>query len=153
VAIDRDAGCVGRIWRHAQREGLNVLPLVIDFARPSAAMGWRNQECPGFLERARGQFDTVLMLAVLHHLLVTDRVPLDAVIELAAELTTDALVIEFIGPQDEMFRRLARGRDALHAGLNSGSFEAACRRQFQIVRQTRLGNSHRWLYFLRRLSR
>jgi len=152
VAIDRDAACVGRIWQRARAEKLSMLPLVIDFSRPSAALGWRNQECPAFLDRARGQFDAVLMLAVLHHLLVTERVPLDDVLDLAAELTRDALVIEFVAPQDEMFRRLARGRDGLHATLDAAAFEAACRRRFRIVRQARLGNSNRILYLLRKCA-
>ena len=152
VAIDQDAACIGRIWQRARAEMLNILPLVLDLSRPSAALGWRNEECPAFLDRARGHFDAVLMLAVLHHLLVTERVPLDAVLDLAAELTRDALVIEFVAPQDEMFRRLARGRDDLHANLDAAAFEASCRRRFRIVRQARLGNSHRILYLLRKCA-
>jgi len=150
VAIDQDAACVGRIWQRAREENLNILPLVVDLSRPSPALGWRNQECPSFLDRARGQFDAVLMLAVLHHLLVTERIPLVDVLELAAELTRDALIIEFVAPQDEMFRRLARGRDDLHANLDAAAFEAACCRRFQIIRRARLGNSHRTLYLLRK---
>ncbi len=150
VAVDLDAACVGRIWQRARAESLDILPLVVDLGRPSPALGWRNQECPSFLDRARGRFDAVLMLAVLHHLLVTERVPLDDVIDLAAELTRDALIIEFVAPQDEMFRRLARGRDDLFVKLDAAAFAASARRRFHIVRQSRLGNANRTLYLLRK---
>ena len=150
VAVDFDTACVGRIWQRARAESLDILPLVVDLGRPSPALGWRNQECPSFLDRARGRFDAVLMLAVLHHLLVTERVPVDDVIDLAAEMTRDALIIEFVAPQDEMFRRLARGRDNLYANLDSTAFEGSARRHFHIVRQSRLGNGSRTLYLLRK---
>jgi len=74
------------------------------FVSSEPAEGWRNRECASFLERATGAFDMGLMLAVLHHLLVTERIPLDEVLDLAAELTTDLLIIEFVPPDDEMFQ-------------------------------------------------
>jgi hypothetical protein len=62
---------------------------------------------------------------VLHHLLVTERVPLREILDLAAELTRQWLVIEFIAPEDEMFKMIARGRNALYSGLIKDKFEAA----------------------------
>jgi hypothetical protein len=88
------------------------------------------------------------MLAVLHHLLVTERIPVEEVFELAANMTTRWLVIEFVSPQDEMFKTLARGRDHLHAGFTRASFEAACQRLFRIVRSEQLPGTDRWMYLL-----
>jgi hypothetical protein len=128
------------------------LPLVVNIAQPSPATGWENHECPSFLERARGQFDAVLMLAVLHHLMVTDRVPLDSILDLAADLTRDWLLIEFIAPADPMFRRIVRGREELHADLDRARFELAAQRRFRIVRSQALPGSERTLYLLRRAA-
>jgi SAM-dependent methyltransferase len=150
VAIDVDPACVGAIWRRAKQQKLNILPLVIDLARPSPALGWRNRECPAFLARAAGASDGVLMLAVVHHLLVTERVPLAQILALAAELTTSWLVIEFVSPADEMFRGLTRGRGHLHADLNEAAFEAACAQHFEVVRSLALPGTHRRLYGLKR---
>ncbi len=149
VAIDQDPVVVGETWRMACAGGLDILPLVVNLAHPSPSLGWRNQECRSFLERAQGSFDAVFMLAVLHHLLVTERIPLDAVLDLAAELTTDLLVIEFVGNEDPMFRRLLRGREELHRDVNRESFEASCLARFAILRSQSV-NGTRWLYLLRR---
>ncbi len=53
------------------------MPLVVDLTRPTPGMGWLNGETPSFLDRACGSFDAVMMLATIHHMLVTERVPLD----------------------------------------------------------------------------
>lgn len=148
VAMDSDPVVVGQVWRQARAEALDILPLVVNLTRPSPAIGWRNQECPAFLDRARGAFDTVLMLAVVHHMLVSERIPLPEIIDLAAELTTRFLVIEFVAPDDPMFRRITRGRDDLFRGLTRELFEATCRRHFELVRSQHLDQTSRWLYLL-----
>lgn len=148
VSIDTDPVVVGKLWRRARREELDILPLVANLSAPTPAMGWRNRECPSFLERTRGRFDCVLMLAVIHHLLITERVPLPEILDLAAELTTDLCVMEFIGTGDSMFKRLVRGREHLYAELTAPAFEAACRRRFDIVRTQHVEGTERWLYLL-----
>ncbi len=152
VAIDYDPAVVGAVWRQARSEGLNVLPLVVNLTRPSPGVGWCNRECPSFLDRTRGAFDGILMLAVVHHMLVTERVPLPDIIDMAAELTNGWALIEFVAPEDSMFRRLTRGRENLHADLNVSVFEAQCLRRFHVVRTQHLEGTHRWLYLLRRAA-
>jgi hypothetical protein len=97
-----------------------------------------------------GGFDMVFMLAVIHHILVTERVPLNEIVDQAAELTTDFLLIEFVGPDDSMFRRLTRGREELHRNLTPELFETSCRRHFDIVRSQHVEATSRWLYWMRR---
>jgi hypothetical protein len=150
VAIDYDPVVLGPLWRQARHEKLDILPLVVNLTHPTPGTGWRNRECPSFLDRARGHFDAVLMLAVIHHVLVTDRVPLADILELAAELTKDILIVEFIDPSDSMFQRLTRGREELHKGLNNQYFEDLCSERFSIVRTQHIESSSRWLYLLRK---
>src|SRR5262249_44690051 len=98
VAIDSDALVGGTLWNEARTRKADILPLVIDISRPTPALGWLNRESPGFLDRACGSFDCVLMLAVLHHLLIRERVPLPEIFDLAGRLTTDRLIIEYVAP-------------------------------------------------------
>jgi SAM-dependent methyltransferase len=150
VAVDLDPVCVGAIWRRAREQNLNILPLVVNLARPSPALGWRNGECPSFLDRATGAFDSVLMLALVHHLLVTERIPLEEILRLAAELTNSLLIIEFIAPEDRMFQRLTRGRAHLHAALDVTVFEKVSATHFEIVKSLALPDTQRRLYCLKR---
>jgi SAM-dependent methyltransferase len=150
VAIDQDPAVAGDLWREAQTRSLKILPLVIDLTRPSPAVGWRNREQRSFLDRARHAFDAVMMLAVAHHMLVTERIPLGELLNLAAELTNDLLIIEFVAPDDPMFLRLTRGRDHLFAGLTNEGFRAACLERFHLIRSRQLGRARRWIYLLRK---
>ncbi len=150
VAIDSDPVVTGSIWRRAAAENLNVLPLVVDFTRPTPAVGWRNRECASFLDRAAGNFDLVMMLAVAHHILVTERIPLEDLLALADELSREYVLIEFVAPADPMFQRIVRGRDELYAHFSPEWFEAAARSRFELVRSARIDGLHRWLYLFRR---
>jgi SAM-dependent methyltransferase len=163
VAIDTDPAVVGSIWRQASKEKLDVLPLVVDLTRPTPATGWRNQECLSFLERAGvapgleragvgsgGGFDMVAMLAVMHHILVTERIPMEELLDLADQLTRRDLLIEFVGPEDPMFRRIVRGRDRLYSNITRESFESAARARFELLRSEQIDGLHRWLYLYRR---
>ena len=150
VALDLDPVVVGNVWRRARAENLDILPLVMNIAHPIPATGWLNAEYASFLDRAAGSFDLVMMLAVLHHLLVTDRIPLIEILNLAAELTRRDLIIEYVSKDDPLFRRLTRGRDALHESFTQESFEAACRQRFIIVEKQPVKGDLRWLYLLRK---
>jgi SAM-dependent methyltransferase len=150
VAIDLDPVVVGRLWRHAVDDQLDILPLVQNLALPSPATGWWNRECPAFVDRAAGRFDLLLMLAVVHHLLVTDRIPLDQIVAMAAHLTIRDVVVEYVGPDDSMFRRIARGREHLHAGLTPTAFEAAWSRHFRLIDRQGVGDTGRVLYWFER---
>jgi SAM-dependent methyltransferase len=150
VSIDYDPVVVGRVWSMASSEKLDILPLMVNLARPTPSLGWRNLENESFLERARGAFDAVLMLAVIHHMLVSERIPLPEIMRLASELTKDLLVVEFVGTQDPMFKRIARGRDYLHVDLTEEYFENVARQYFEIIRAEKLGDTHRRIYMMRR---
>ena len=89
------------------------------------------------------------MLALLHHLVVNERVPLAAILQLAADLTTRWAVVEYIDPRDPNFQHIARGRDALHRDLTQENFESAAGRWFQIADAAAIGDTRR-IYLLRK---
>jgi SAM-dependent methyltransferase len=150
VAIDQDAVVVGRLWSEASEQKLDILPLVVDITRPTAGLGWRNRETRGFLDRALGHFDCVFMLALIHHMLVTERIPLSEILQLAWEITRDRLLIEWIDPADSMFHLLTRGNASLYEYLTRELFEKLSAKFFSIERSQELGTGGRWLYELRR---
>jgi len=69
---------------------------------------------------------------------------------LAAELTSNLLIIEFVAPEDAMFRRLVRGREDLYRGLNAAVFEDAFRQRFEIIRWQEVEGRARRLYLMRK---
>jgi hypothetical protein len=148
VSVDYDPVVIGNLWRAAKEKKASVLPLVVNLGRPSPALGWANGECRSFLDRATGAFDAVLMLALIHHLLVSERVPLPQIFEMARRLTKKWLIVEYVGPSDSMFVRVTRGRGHLHEDYNQQAFEATAQRYFRIVRSEEVTGSDRRLYLM-----
>jgi SAM-dependent methyltransferase len=152
VAIDNDPASIDLTWSRARSEDLDVLPLVVDLARPTPGMGWGNMECPSFLERAEGGFDLVLMLAVIHHLGVTERVPLAHVLEVASRLSRKHILIEHVGENDPLYRRLLRGRQDQQEPATREHFEAQVEARFRMLETRPLPGTSRTLYLLERLE-
>jgi 2-polyprenyl-3-methyl-5-hydroxy-6-metoxy-1,4-benzoquinol methylase len=152
LSMDFDAKSVDAIWHQANEEGLNILPLMQNIADPSPAMGWRNHETKSFLERASGNFDLVMMLAVIHHLMLTNGIPLEEVVDLASELSRDYCIIEYVGAEDPMRQRLRRGRAEIDNSITRERFEAACSKKFVIEKSENVTGSDRVLYLLKKVS-
>jgi len=140
VAWDSDVAATERACLEALQTGADVTPLVADFARPTPAAGWNNQETLSLLDRSRQRFDMVMMLAVLHHLLARDQIPMEEVAKLARELTHGWLLVEWVGPQDNKFQELSNGRDSLFKDLTEERFLACFSRYFVPVRRSVLEN-------------
>lgn len=150
ISIDQDAIVVGKVWQMAEKENLDILPLVVDISRPTPAIGWGNAESASFLSRIKGKMDGVMMLAVIHHLLVSERIPLSQIIELLAEITKNIVIIEFVPPDDPMFRQIARGRDHLFEDLTEQVFREVCQKHFKILRSEKLADSNRQMFILQK---
>ncbi len=146
VSIDSDESSVGQVWRKGNRK---ILPLRVNVCRPTPSVGWRNNECSSFLDRARGHFDLLLLLAVIHHMLVSERVPLVEIASLCAELTKDAVIIEYVDPQDQMFQKILHGRQSLHADLTVEQFRTVFAKYFRIEKEETLMPT-RTLFLLRK---
>jgi SAM-dependent methyltransferase len=140
VAWDTDISATDHAWRSVSRDGADVLPIVADFARPTPAAGWNNAETLSLLDRSRGRFDLVIMLAVLHHLLVRDQIPMEYIAKLTREMTQRWLLVEWVGAKDAKFQEMSNGRDSLYGNLNEHQFSSCFSGYFLPVRRTVLNN-------------
>ncbi len=150
LALDLDSVSIGNVFNLANKDGLDILPLNVDITRPSPGTGWRNEENPSFLDRVYGKFDFVLMLAVIHHMMVSERIPLEEIVRLVSKITANSLIIEFVPPSDKMFQIISRGRDHLFEYLDQDYFEKAVTAEFRIVKQKQLPDSERLIYLLQK---
>ncbi|MEW6401989.1 MAG: class I SAM-dependent methyltransferase [Chloroflexota bacterium] len=123
----------------------NLLPLQLDLTNPSPALGWANQERESF--GARGPVDMILALAVIHHLAITNNVPLPQIAEFFAE-TGKWLVIEFVPKSDSQVQKMLSARLDIFQDYTRESFEAAFRRKFKIHESVAVRESERTLYLM-----
>ena len=137
---ERDPAAADRLFLMARERKLAIQTIQADLARPTPAVGWENSESPGLLPRLEGQFDLVLMLAVIHHLILMEQIPIPAILSLCHRLTTRYLVVEWVPVEDPMYQSLMRGRDALYGGLSEADLLNACEGLFRTVYRQLLEN-------------
>jgi SAM-dependent methyltransferase len=146
VAWDTDVQVADINWQTARRDGLAILPIVANFARPTPAVGWQNRENASLLDRTKGRFDCVLMLGILHHLLLGEQIPLPAIIEQLREITTRWVIAEWIPKEDSHFEEISRGRHELYGHLSEEYFIQLLSSNFIVQNRRRLSNGRSlWL--------
>jgi SAM-dependent methyltransferase len=151
VATDMDHGAVELCFRRASAEkDERILPLVVDLTSPTPAVGWMNAERTSFLDRCAGKTDLVLALALVHHLVIGNNVPLRNVIELLWRTGTH-VVVEFVEKRDSQVQRLLASREDIFEGYSETGFENALAGLFRIVRTQPIAGAHRVMYHLRRI--
>ena len=149
VAIDSDSAALEELWRTAAGQDRNITALVSNIARPTPAAGWRNREHLSLLDRLTGEIDMVLMLAVIHHLILREQLPLAHIAGLCASLTKRWLLLEWVPPSDPMFQEWLRGRDDLYGHLTEEDLTRAFAQSFAVADRTELGNGRILLLFKR----
>jgi hypothetical protein len=140
-----------RLFAMSRERGLPIQTIHADIARPTPAVGWENAESMALLPRLEGQFDLVLMLAVIHHLLLMEQIPLPAVLALCHRLTRRHLVLEWVPVEDPMYQSLMRGRDSLYGYLSEADLLAACDGRFHVLNRQTLENG-RILFHLEKIN-
>ena len=148
VSHDIDELAIEYNYREGRRlRSKAVLPLVLDLANPSPAIGWALEERSSALERISG--GTVLALALVHHLAISNNVPLPDLAALFGRLAK-TLIIEFVPKEDSQVRRLLATRKDIFPGYTLAAFEAAFSRVFEITQRHAVPGTSRMLFAMRR---
>ncbi len=147
VAYDIDPVAVELNYREVVKgKETAVLPLVLDLANPSPAIGWAGAERDSWL--ARGPVDAILALALIHHLAISNNLPF-AMIAQTLQRTCGRLIIEFVPKSDSQVRRLLQTREDVFPGYTQEAFEAEFGRYFALERSMPVKGSERTLYLMK----
>ena len=146
VAMEQDPWCVEAAFRKWKDEGRAILPITIDLANPSPALGWAHGERQSLVER--GPADAVLALALIHHLCITNNVPLPGAASYLAAMARH-LIIEFVPKEDDMVQFLLQSREDIFADYTKEGFEVVFTKHFEILDCSPAPDSKRELYLMK----
>lgn len=146
ISFDIDPAAVEQNYRTVKtKKELNILPLVLDLTNPSPSLGWDNSERDSF--GARGPVDMALALAVIHHLAISNNVPLPQLADFFAA-RCKWLVIEFVPKSDSQVQKLLTSREDIFPNYTREGFEKAFSARFNIRRAEAVRDSERILYLM-----
>ena len=121
------------------------MPLVLDLTNPSPAIGWNNEERMAFKDR--GLPDTIIALALIHHLAISNNVPLITIANFFNKLSNN-LIIEFVPKSDSQVMRLLKTRKDIYADYNQEVFEDIFGKVYDIEMKEIIDKSDRTLYLM-----
>ncbi len=151
VAFDIDPIAVEANFQRATQNGDgHMLPLLLDLTNPSPALGWHHRERQALLQRPKP--DLVMALALIHHLCISNNVPLSKTAAFFADIAP-FMIIEFVPKEDSQVQKLLASREDVFGDYNQENFERAYTRFFDIVEKNPVSDSHRTLYLMKRHSK
>jgi SAM-dependent methyltransferase len=146
IAVDEDELAVDTLYHRLKTERPdNVTPLVMQLSNVSPGQGWRGRERKSF--DGRGKPDLILCLALIHHMVITANIPMQDFLQWIRSFDA-AVVLEFVGPEDEMTLRLLKNKRNKHPDYTLARFESIAAAMFDIADKTPLKEGCRHIYFL-----
>ena len=150
ISFDIDTAAIERNYLECVTKGeTNILPLLTDLNNPSPGIGWANEERTSLL--ARGPADTVLALALVHHLAISNNVPLTKIADFLSNIC-NSLIIEFVPKSDSQVKRLLATREDIFPDYTQLEFERVFGLYFATISSLRLRESERTIYLMRRIA-
>ena len=146
VAFDIDPIAVEKNYRRVKQDNMPMLPLQLDLTNPSTGIGWAHEERDSLEQR--GKADVVMALAIIHHIAISNNVPLEKVADYLSRLGNH-IIIEFVPKEDSQVKILLATREDIFLSYHIDGFEKAFTQFFDIVKKEQVGDSLRTLYLLK----
>jgi len=151
ISLDSDPVSVEKNYTQALKDNdINCLPLLVDLANPSPGIGWNNKERKSLIDR--GPADAVLALALIHHLRISNSLPLYKIAEFFNKICSDSLIIEFVPKVDSKVQKLLLTRKDIFSDYKKNIFEKEFKKHFLIRKSEKIKGSSRVLYFMQKKS-
>ncbi len=148
ISFDVDPAAVEKNYLDCKADGeTRVLPLLSDLTNPTPGIGWENEERSSLLER--GPADTVLALALIHHLAISNNLPLDRIARFFSGLCR-FLVVEWVPKSDSQVQRLLATREDIFVNYTREGFERAFTAHFTLDESVAITDTQRTLYLMRK---
>lgn len=148
VAFDVDPDAVSQSYIQVRKNHEeHLLPLVMDLTNPSPGLGWAHAERQALIDR--GPTTMALALALIHHLAISNNVPLKKIAQFFTQISR-YLVIEFVPKSDSQVQRLLRSREDIFPDYSVTGFEKAFAEEYEFLAKEPLKDSERILYLLQR---
>src|SRR5690606_15316489 len=121
ISFDIDPAAVNQNYLLVKKnQERNLLPLLLDLTNPSSNIGWANEERKSFVER--GPTDLIMALALIHHLVISNNVPIRSVAAFLSKLCR-YLIIEFVPLHDSQVQKLLVSRKNIFDDYTQDHFE------------------------------
>ena len=136
LSFDIDTACVEQNYLALKKEkNTSITPLIVDLTNPEPAIGWNNKERENLFERV--EVDTIMALALIHHLCISNNIPLAYLATFLAD-NCQNLIIEYVPKTDEKVQRLLQNRVDIFDNYTEKDFVYEFSRHFNVKKSNAL---------------
>ena len=146
ISFDKDFFALEKYSRTLNND--KILTLLLDIDNPTSSAGWANEERKSLMQR--GPADLILALALIHHLAISNNVPLNKIADFCSKCS-EYLIIEFIPKQDEQVQRLLSNRNDIFANYNEGEFIKAFSNHYKIIERHTIKGTDRIIFLMQKV--
>lgn len=148
IAFDIDPVAVEAGYRFIKKNNeTRILPLILDLTNPSPGIGWANRERMSLSQRQLP--DAVLALALIHHLAISNNLPLGEIARFLGSIAPN-LVIEFVPKSDTQVQKLLASRKDIFPNYHIEGFKQAFENYYTIEEVVRIKDSERTLFLMKK---
>lgn len=147
VAVDGSEGCIELLFSQ-NRGNKNLYPVLANLGDVCGGGGWCGKEYESIISRLENWGDALLMLAVIHHLAISESIPYEAISAMAAKICRKYLIIELISHDDDMVQSLCLSRNRSPRDFTLDKQVAAFSQSFEFIRQIELPGGMRSIALL-----
>ena len=143
VGIDFDLNVLDRAYIKSKKNNPNFFPMYVDFSNPSSNLGWAGSERKGLQERSN--FDCVIALALIHHLVIAKNIPLEDVIKWIVSFAPSGL-IEFVPKEDPTAKIMMSLKGDIFKDYEEKKFETLLSKYAKIKNISNVTSTNRKIY-------
>ena len=151
IALEQDENCITQLYKQADRSTA-IFPLLSNLADLCGGSGWLGTEHAGLYGRLQNRVQLVLALAVIHHLAISESIPLNRIADFVADVSTSHAIVEFVPDNDPMVQRLSAQRERSAHEFSIAAQQAAFGRRFEFLETLTLGSGGRVLVLMEKLQ-
>ncbi len=150
ISIEQDMDCCDQVFQKIKN---NVYPktswtvICADLLNPTPSIGWLNAEHGSLISRIN-KHNTVLALALVHHLYFKGSIYFDQIINMFSDFSGHYVITEFISPSDKKVIGLSELNASRLALYTMANFKSEILKRFSIIEETPVSET-RTVFFLK----
>ena len=139
---DSDVGAIEKLYRE-NPDAVDLHPILGAIDSVHGGFGWSGSEFNGLVHRLKGSIDTVLLLAIMHHLAIACAVRMDDIFGLMKTISAKYIIVEFLDVRDQRVIELCQQyrRDVSEFSIEKQK-QAAFNAGYKIVELAREGTDN-----------
>ena len=149
IAMDFDEACINRLYNEIKEDRSlhTIIPMVGNLMEPSPNQGWHLEERSNQMKRCQSDF--FMALALMHHLCITENVPLESFVQFLKKMAP-AGIVEWVSLEDDMVQFMMRNRENIFPHYTWENFKSLLERYFSLKEVVETHGGKRKLCFVER---